>query len=74
MDHDRAKGANDEMVGSAKQSAGELTGDPRTGNNRIRMRGAQNDIRSQAEKFWMSVKDAIRKIKSEALSRRQLQN
>jgi uncharacterized protein YjbJ (UPF0337 family) len=55
MNQDRVKGAIDEVVGSAKQQFGKLTG-----NKGTQVKGTVQVIKGKAESAWGKTKDAVR--------------
>jgi len=61
MNKDRAKGTIDEMVGSAKQRAGGITG-----NTRLRVEGAVQQVKGKLETAWGKTKDAVHDAKAAA--------
>jgi uncharacterized protein YjbJ (UPF0337 family) len=56
MDKNRVKGTIDEAVGSAKSQDGKLTG-----NTRIQVEGAVQQIKGKVENAWGKAKDEVRK-------------
>jgi uncharacterized protein YjbJ (UPF0337 family) len=55
MNKDRVKGAIDEVVGSAKRKAGELTGD-----TPLQIKGIAQQVKGKLENTWGNAKDAVR--------------
>ena len=55
MNRDRVKGAIDEVVGSAKRAAGELSG-----NTRLQVKGMAQQVKGKVEGAWGNAKDALR--------------
>ncbi|MGA3033699.1 MAG: CsbD family protein [Terracidiphilus sp.] len=55
MNNDRLKGTADEMVGSAKQKAGKLTG-----NTQLRVKGVAQQVKGKLENTLGKAKDAVR--------------
>jgi uncharacterized protein YjbJ (UPF0337 family) len=55
MNKDRMKGTIDEVVGSAKRKAGELTGD-----NQLQLKGMIQQAKGTVENAWGKTKDAAR--------------
>ena len=55
MNRDRVKGAIDEVVGSAKRAAGELSG-----NTRLQVKGMAQQVKGKVEGAWGNAKDAVR--------------
>lgn len=54
MNKDRVKGAIDEVVGSAKRKAGELTGD-----TPLQIKGIAQQVKGKFESTWGKAKDAV---------------
>ncbi|MFZ1086431.1 MAG: CsbD family protein [Terracidiphilus sp.] len=54
MNQDRVKGIIDEVAGSAKRKAGELTG-----NQRLQAEGALQQVKGKAEGAWGKAKEAV---------------
>ena len=54
MNKDRVKGAIDEMVGSAKRKAGELTGD-----TPLQIKGIAQQVKGKLEGKWGKAKDVV---------------
>jgi uncharacterized protein YjbJ (UPF0337 family) len=54
VNHDRVKGTIDEVMGSAKQKAGELTG-----NTRLQVEGMAQQIKGKTENALGKTKDAV---------------
>jgi uncharacterized protein YjbJ (UPF0337 family) len=65
MNKDRVKGTIDEMVGSAKQKAGNLTGDIQ-----LQVEGMAQQVKGKVENTWGKAKDAVRDAKKEAGTQR----
>jgi uncharacterized protein YjbJ (UPF0337 family) len=65
MNKDRVKGTIDEMVGSAKQKAGNLTG-----NIQLQVEGMTQQVKGKVENAWGKGKDAARDAKEEAGTQR----
>jgi uncharacterized protein YjbJ (UPF0337 family) len=61
MNKDRAKGTIDEMVGAAKQKAGGLTG-----NTKLQVEGAVQQVKGKLETAWGKTKDAVHDAKAAA--------
>jgi uncharacterized protein YjbJ (UPF0337 family) len=55
MNKNRVKGTIDEVVGSAKRKAGKLTG-----NTRLQVEGAAQQVKGTVENAWGKAKDAAR--------------
>jgi uncharacterized protein YjbJ (UPF0337 family) len=55
MNQDRAKGTVDEVVGSAKQQAGKLTG-----NIPLQVKGVAQQVKGRLENALGNAKDAVR--------------
>lgn len=55
MNKDRLKGTIDEVVGSAKRKAGELTG-----NTRLQVEGMAQQVKGKVENAWGKTKDGVR--------------
>ena len=55
MNRDQVKGAIDEVVGSARRAAGELTG-----NTRLQVKGMAQQVKGKVEGAWGDAKDALR--------------
>jgi uncharacterized protein YjbJ (UPF0337 family) len=55
MNKNRVKGTIDEVVGSAKRKAGELTG-----NTRLQVEGGAQQVKGTVENAWGKAKDAAR--------------
>ena len=60
MNKDRVKGAIDEVVGSAKQKAGELTGD-----TPLQIKGIAQQVKGKLESTWGKAKDAVSEANQE---------
>lgn len=54
MNHDRMKGIIDEVAGSAKRKAGELTGNPK-----LQVEGAVQQVKGKVEGAWGKTKEAV---------------
>jgi uncharacterized protein YjbJ (UPF0337 family) len=54
MNKDRMKGTIDEVVGSAKRKAGELTGD-----TKLQVEGMAQQMKGKVESAWGKTKDGI---------------
>lgn len=52
MNRDRMKGTIDEVVGSAKRKAGELTG-----NTKLQVEGMAQQVKGKVENAWGKTKD-----------------
>ena len=61
MNQDRVKGTIDEVVGSAKQHIGKLTG-----NTGTRIEGAVQQLKGKAENAWGKTKDAVKSAQTGA--------
>ncbi|MGA2673476.1 MAG: CsbD family protein [Terracidiphilus sp.] len=57
MNADRVKGTIDEVVGSAKRKAGELTG-----NNQLQVEGMVQQVKGKVENAWGKAKDVAREV------------
>ena len=55
MNKDRVKGMMDEVAGSAKRKAGELTDNPK-----LRAEGMAQQVKGKAEGTWGMAKEAVR--------------
>lgn len=55
MNKDRVKGIIDEVAGSAKRKAGELTD-----NTRLQVEGMAQQVKGKVEGAWGKAKDAVR--------------
>jgi uncharacterized protein YjbJ (UPF0337 family) len=55
MNKDRVKGTLDEMVGSAKRKAGDLTED-----TQLQVEGMTQQVKGKIENAWGKAKDAVR--------------
>jgi uncharacterized protein YjbJ (UPF0337 family) len=55
MNRDRVKGAIDEVVGSAKRAAGELSG-----NTRLQVKCMAQQVKGKVEGAWGKAKDTVR--------------
>ena len=61
MNKDRVKGTIDEMVGSAKRKAGEVTGDAQ-----LQVEGMAQQVKGKVENAVGKVKDIVREANLEA--------
>ncbi len=61
MNKDRAKGTIDELVGSAKRKAGELTGD-----TELQIEGMAQQVKGKVENVWGKAKDVVKEANQEA--------
>ena len=61
MDKDRIKGTIDEVAGSAKRKAGELTG-----NTQLQVEGMAQQVKGKVENAWGKAKDAVHDANQEA--------
>jgi uncharacterized protein YjbJ (UPF0337 family) len=61
MDKDRIKGTIDEVAGSAKRQAGELTG-----NTQLQVKGMAQQVKGKVEIAWGKAKDAVHDANQEA--------
>jgi uncharacterized protein YjbJ (UPF0337 family) len=66
MDKQRVKGAIDQVVGSAKRQAGNLTG-----NTRTEIKGAVQQVKGKVETVIGKAKDAVRDANDNAAAQRQ---
>ena len=57
MNKDRVKGMMDEVAGSAKRKAGELTDNPK-----LRAEGMAQQVKGKAEGTWGMAKEAVRDV------------
>jgi uncharacterized protein YjbJ (UPF0337 family) len=55
MNRDQVKGAIDEVLGSARRAAGELTG-----STRLQVKGMAQQVKGKVEGAWGDAKDALR--------------
>ena len=55
MNKNRIKGTIDEVVGSAKRKAGELTGD-----TKLQVEGMAQQVKGKVENAWGKTKDTVR--------------
>jgi len=55
MNKESVKGTFDEVVGSAKRNAGELTGD-----SRLEVEGMTQQLKGKVENAWGKTKEAVR--------------
>jgi uncharacterized protein YjbJ (UPF0337 family) len=61
MNKDRVKGTIDEVVGSAKREAGELTGD-----TQLQVEGMVQQVKGKVENAWGKAKDVVSDANEEA--------
>jgi uncharacterized protein YjbJ (UPF0337 family) len=61
MNKDRAKGTIDELVGSAKRKAGEMTGD-----TELQIEGMAQQVKGKVENAWGKAKDVVHEANEEA--------
>jgi uncharacterized protein YjbJ (UPF0337 family) len=61
MNKDRAKGTIDEVLGSAKRKAGELTGD-----TQLEVKGMAQEVKGQIENAWGKAKEIVQEANEEA--------
>ena len=61
MNKGRAKGTIDEVVGSAKRKAGELTG-----NTQLQVEGMVQQVKGKVENAWGKAKDVVDEANAEA--------
>ena len=61
MNKDRAKGTIDEVLGSAKRKAGELTGD-----TKLQVEGMAQQMKGKVENAWGKAKDVVQEANEEA--------
>jgi uncharacterized protein YjbJ (UPF0337 family) len=61
MNSDRVKGTIDEAVGSAKRTAGALTG-----NTQLRVEGMVQQVKGKVENAWGKAKDVVQEANEEA--------
>ena len=61
MNKDRAKGTIDEVMGSAKRKAGELTG-----NTQLQVEGIVQQVKGKVENAWGKAKDVVHEANHEA--------
>lgn len=61
MNKDRVKGKIDEVAGSAKRKAGELTG-----NTQLKVEGMVQQAKGKVENAWGKAKDVVRDANEEA--------
>lgn len=61
MNKDRVKGTIDEVAGSAKQKAGEWTGD-----SQLQVEGIAQQVKGKLENTWGKVKDAVREANADS--------
>lgn len=61
MNKDRAKGTIDELVGSAKRKAGDLTGD-----TQLQVEGIVQEVKGKVESAWGKAKDVVSEANEEA--------
>jgi uncharacterized protein YjbJ (UPF0337 family) len=60
MNKNRAKGTIDEVVGSAKRKAGELTG-----NAHLQIEGMAQQVKGKVENAWGKAKDVVQEANEE---------
>jgi uncharacterized protein YjbJ (UPF0337 family) len=60
VNKDQVKGTIDEVVGSAKQKAGEWTGD-----SQLQVEGIAQQVKGKLENTWGKVKDAVHEANAE---------
>ena len=65
MDKNRVKGAVNEVVGSARRRAGEVTGDRKT-----EVAGAAQELKGKVQKVVGKVKDAARDAREDSAASR----
>ncbi len=65
MNKDQVKGKIDEVVGSAKRKAGELTGD-----TQLQIEGMAQQVKGKIENALGNVKDTVRNVNDETAPRR----
>jgi uncharacterized protein YjbJ (UPF0337 family) len=61
MNKDQVKGAIDEVVGSAKRKAGELTGD-----TELQVKGMVQQVKGKVENAWGKAKEVVQEANEEA--------
>jgi uncharacterized protein YjbJ (UPF0337 family) len=61
MNKDRAKGTIDEVLGSTKRKAGELTGD-----TQLEVKGLAQEVKGQIENAWGKAKEIVQEANEEA--------
>jgi uncharacterized protein YjbJ (UPF0337 family) len=61
MNKDRVQGTIDQVVGSAKRKAGDLTG-----NTQLQVEGVAQQVKGNLESTWGKAKDAVREANEEA--------
>jgi uncharacterized protein YjbJ (UPF0337 family) len=61
MNKDRVNGTTDQLVGSAKRKAGEMTGD-----SKLQVKGIAQQGKGILEEVWGKVKDAVNEANDEA--------
>jgi uncharacterized protein YjbJ (UPF0337 family) len=66
MDTNRIKGTIDELVGSAKRKAGEVTGD-----GQLQIQGMVQQVKGKVENAWGKAKDVIHDANKEAAVHRE---
>jgi uncharacterized protein YjbJ (UPF0337 family) len=66
MNKDRAMGTIDEMVGSAKRKAGDLTG-----NTKLQVEGMVQQAKGKVENLWGKAKEAVHDANKEAAVKHQ---
>jgi uncharacterized protein YjbJ (UPF0337 family) len=67
MNKDRAKGTIDEVLGSAKRKAGELTGD-----TQLEVKGMAQEVKGQIENAWGKAKEIVQEANEEAAVQNEL--
>lgn len=60
MNKDRVKGTIDEVMGSAKRKAGDLTNNPR-----LQVKGMAQQLKGKVENSWGKAKDAVKQSNQE---------
>jgi uncharacterized protein YjbJ (UPF0337 family) len=61
MNKDRAKGTIDELVGTAKRKAGEMTGD-----TELQIEGMAQQVKGKVENVWGKAKEVVKEANQEA--------
>ncbi|MGB7548942.1 MAG: CsbD family protein [Terracidiphilus sp.] len=61
MNTDRVKGTIDEVVGSAKRKAGELSGD-----TQLQVKGVAQQVKGKVENAWGKAKDVVQEANAGA--------
>lgn len=67
MNKDQAKGTIDEMLGSAKRKAGELTGDIQ-----LEVKGMAQEVKGKVENAWGKAKEVVQEANEEAAGQDQM--